>query len=90
MQGIEPELCTQHDLIYKHSRQLAESQAHVELIMTASRLIIDLSSVVGDNNLMTIVFKVMYLWYTKHIDNGYRERLHERLRDVSIVIQQSL
>jgi len=49
-----------------------------------------LSRVISDNDLSSILFKAMYLWYAKHVNNSNGERLHERVGDVSIVIKQPL
>jgi len=49
-----------------------------------------LSSIICDDDLVTILFEVVYLWGTKYIDDSYTEWLHECLGDVSIIIQQSL
>ena len=62
--------------------QLTESQV--------SAVTQHLSRVICDNDLVSVLFKAVYLWYAKHVDDSNRERLHERVSDVSIIIKQAL
>ena len=62
--------------------QLTESQV--------SAVTQHLSRIICDNDLVSVLFKAVYLWYAKHVDDSNRERLHERVSDVSIIIKQAL
>ena len=49
-----------------------------------------LSSVVGHSNLVSILLKVMYYWDSKHVDDSNGEWLHERLTNISLIVEQTL
>jgi len=49
-----------------------------------------LSRVISDDNVAAVLFEAVHLRYTEHVDDGNSERLHKRLGDISVMIQQAL